>query len=365
MPSCSAKVDSGVPVEARGRCYQSEPENAPAGIVIMASRNKSRPRVRDTLGKPGNPTFFSSSFSLELPSVCAKVFKSTLLDRYKPCFVPSLMKPVSKKFEEITLSRAGVKLRDTPNAGGASVRSEVMSIEVLQRAFSASLKASEMEVNYYPPNGPITDFVCEINGENLGVSVTRAFHFRGQEHFCPEDARRLLRKKLEGVVKSTKTVLFPEFRRQILHVWCKSKRIAELLEKEYYRLRSAVRSNTVLFVTVCETEWLYDERCTRPVKVKKKVADNKGPAYTPVSANGRKARRARQRHLRTIRRKAETALMFKYMKFYLTVATTFCVFLMVSMGSYLASRTPSVRILVETYNETQPKYFIQRCFCTT
>lgn len=54
-----------------------------------------------------------------------------------------------------------------------------------------------MEVSYFPEGGSITDYVCEIFGTKVGVSVTRAMKFWGGE-FTVEDAEHLLRKKLKG-----------------------------------------------------------------------------------------------------------------------------------------------------------------------
>ena len=54
-----------------------------------------------------------------------------------------------------------------------------------------------MEVSYFPEGGSITDYVCEIFGTKVGVSVTRAMKFRGGD-FTEEDAEHLLNKKLKG-----------------------------------------------------------------------------------------------------------------------------------------------------------------------
>ena len=54
-----------------------------------------------------------------------------------------------------------------------------------------------MEVDYFPMGGAITDYVCEIFGTKLGVSVTRAMKFWGGA-FDEEDAKHLLTKKLKG-----------------------------------------------------------------------------------------------------------------------------------------------------------------------
>ena len=53
-----------------------------------------------------------------------------------------------------------------------------------------------MEVAYFPEGGSITDYVCQIDGAKVGVSVTRAMKYFGE--YQDEDAYNLLNKKLKG-----------------------------------------------------------------------------------------------------------------------------------------------------------------------
>jgi len=57
-----------------------------------------------------------------------------------------------------------------------------------------------MEVEYFPEGGSITDYVCDVFGAKLGVSVTRARAYFRDAEFTMEDATRLLEKKLKGRV---------------------------------------------------------------------------------------------------------------------------------------------------------------------
>ena len=56
---------------------------------------------------------------------------------------------------------------------------------------------TEMEVSYFPEGGSITDYVCELFGTKVGVSVTRAMKYRGE--YTEGDAATLLMKKLKGI----------------------------------------------------------------------------------------------------------------------------------------------------------------------
>ena len=107
-----------------------------------------------------------------------------------------------------------------PNAGGSSLLSEVLSFEMLSRAFGATLDRTEMELTYVPgapprgrlarcdppsrainkiardslpatcsprgcaslaPGSKITDYAVTVHGGyKLGVSVTRAFKFEAE-----------------------------------------------------------------------------------------------------------------------------------------------------------------------------------------
>lgn len=147
----------------------------------------------------------------------------------------------------MNLSADGTKIRDVPNAGGSSVISEVLSFEVLQKCFKAKLLKTEMEVSYFPEGGSITDYVCEIFGTKVGVSVTRAMKFRGGE-FTEEDAEHLLTKKLKGVIQSSKNTL-EDWNKQILHVWSVNNDVTNTLVKVFDRLPASVTSNTVVLVT--------------------------------------------------------------------------------------------------------------------
>ena len=82
------------------------------------------------------------------------------------------------------------------NAGGASVISEALSMEVLCRLLGARLVCTELELRYFPAAGPITDYALALRGGDvLGVSVTRAFSF-GEAALSVPHAAALLSKKL-------------------------------------------------------------------------------------------------------------------------------------------------------------------------
>ncbi|XP_070551985.1 AAC-rich mRNA clone AAC4 protein-like [Ptychodera flava] len=156
-----------------------------------------------------------------------------------------------RQFTEMNLSEQAKRLWTTPNAGGNSVESEVLSFELLKRCFRACLLKTEMEVIYFPYGGSITDYTCQMFQTKLGVSVTRAMKFKG--HYEMEDAEKLLRKKLKGVNMASSNSL-EGWSKQILHVWAASSHIADTVAEAYHRLPTDVASNTVVLITTASRQ---------------------------------------------------------------------------------------------------------------
>ena len=150
------------------------------------------------------------------------------------------------------------RLLENDNAGGSSRISEAMSIEILNRAFGACLHKLELELQYWPANGAITDFSITVEENMLGVSVTRAMAAPRVE-YTVEAAEALLRKKLSGVLRSSETCL-EKWQKQVLHVWAPSQRCAKAIERAYERLEPTLIADTVVLVTVCGLTALFTEK---------------------------------------------------------------------------------------------------------
>lgn len=89
-----------------------------------------------------------------------------------------------------------MKILNTPNAGGNSVWSEVVSCEVLSSLCRAVLHKTEMEIEY-APGSKITDYSVKVLNKDIGVSVTRAMKFskKGMPYY------RLIKKIVTSVVR--------------------------------------------------------------------------------------------------------------------------------------------------------------------
>ena len=146
------------------------------------------------------------------------------------------------------LSPQSKKIAKDPNAGGNSVWSEVYSFEIMKRLFNAELILTEMGIEYYPYCSKKTDYVCQINNEIFGISVTRAMKYNGEFNY--DDAQILLYKKLMGIRESTKNVILKrKWIRQILHVWTPNETISQIIIDCFKDIPSTIRTNTILIVS--------------------------------------------------------------------------------------------------------------------
>lgn len=174
---------------------------------------------------------------------------------------PTSRSPELVKANEALLCADAKRVLESENAGGASIISEALSVELLARAFGARLLKIEIEIVYWPSHGSITDFLIELSGAPIGVSVTRALTGPGRA-FDVDTAEHLLRKKLQGVIASTQNSC-GQWAKQILHVWAPTAVAADAIERAYARLETELLANTVVLVTVCESEGLralFDEK---------------------------------------------------------------------------------------------------------
>lgn len=119
-----------------------------------------------------------------------------------------------------------------PNAGGKSaIPSEALSLQYFYERFAAKKFLLEMEIEIFFDNWKLVDFVCNIYGERVGVSVTRAMRFDDPAMFSEDDAKELLRKKLYGLVMARKNATEKNsFNVIFLHIWCQTLDIAEKIK---------------------------------------------------------------------------------------------------------------------------------------
>lgn len=161
-----------------------------------------------------------------------------------------------ERYERAALSMGGQRLFDTPNAGGSSIESEVMSFEVLHFCDNALLAATETEIHYQPPDdsgaNSITDLLVTIGGERVGVSVTRVYRPMPMV-LSDAEVRAQLVTKLTGVNRSSIRVL-PADRwiKQILHVFVANSTVGDQVERAWATIDAPTRADTIVLVTVTQ-----------------------------------------------------------------------------------------------------------------
>ncbi len=177
----------------------------------------------------------------------------TLLTSPSPSFEKNALVFVGgETYDKASLSDGGDTIYDTPNAGGSSVESEVMSFEVLHACECATLLKTETQIAYYPAEGgpaSITDILVKIDGKNVGVSVTRAYKPSNQS-YPDTDVKALLEKKLEGInVSSARVKPADKWVKQILHVFTANKAASDAVARVLPTIDASLRSNTIVLLT--------------------------------------------------------------------------------------------------------------------
>lgn len=159
-----------------------------------------------------------------------------------------------ESYAKSSLSMGGAVLFDTPNAGGSSTESEVMSFEVLHFCEGATLLQTETGIEYDAAvdggMNSITDILVEIDGKKVGVSVTRAYKPPSQGPQTDSELKALLEKKLAGINASSARVK-PAYKwvKQILHVFSFSADSTAAIDRVWPTIDSTLRADTIVLVT--------------------------------------------------------------------------------------------------------------------
>lgn len=177
----------------------------------------------------------------------------TLLTTPSPSFEKNQLAFASgDTYDKASLSDGGDTLFDTPNAGGSSGESEVMSFEVLHACEGATLLKTETQVQYYAADGgsaSITDILVSIGGTKIGVSVTRAYK-PSNISFPDTDVKNLLEKKLEGILASSARVKpADKWQKQILHVFTANKAASDAVSRVLPTIDASIRADTIVLLT--------------------------------------------------------------------------------------------------------------------
>lgn len=149
------------------------------------------------------------------------------------------------------LTEGAQRLMLEPNEGGSSQESEAFAYEVLERCERATeLVSTERDVMYSLPTSKKTDLVAFI-GENVGVSVTRAFIFSGGPYPLSE-AQRVIGEKLDDILVSTANAIRPIWEKQILVVMADNDDAAARVREAWDGFTADRRADTIVYVVVTD-----------------------------------------------------------------------------------------------------------------
>ncbi|KAJ3412191.1 hypothetical protein HDV05_001101 [Chytridiales sp. JEL 0842] len=275
-----------------GQCGRSESTTSAKHVVTTTGHDSLITRVSTTSLRLARLTTLWSDLNLATLIVTTASLPSSLALNLPTQTTPSTF---ARLFH---LSPAALAILTTPNAGGDSILSESLSEEVLCRTLfkGAKLLATEMEVQYFPMGGSMTDYVLRVpfttkktvTWKNVAVSVTRAFKYTALDKtssgvcYTVDDALKLVRKKLTGVVYAgrnmyiSKTVLGTEgnseIDKHVLHVFVPDGHTAKMVRLAYKKIRKGearwteaekedmgVIANTLVVVTVCNVRAIYSK----------------------------------------------------------------------------------------------------------
>ncbi|CAG8468458.1 11607_t:CDS:2 [Funneliformis caledonium] len=188
-----------------------------------------------------------------------------LVQRQQRSFLSFNVNAFKKGFDDIEWNLESYKMKKQPNAGGGSFLSEIFSCEIITRILNVELFKTEMEIDYFFENQPMTDYLVnfrhlfkQTSALTLGVSVTRAYAHK--RSYTKLDAYRLLAKKLAGINCSTRNITNAKLWKQVLHIWCPSGKVARIVRKVYNKLDNKLKSNTVVIVTIVNCKWVFTNK---------------------------------------------------------------------------------------------------------
>uniref|UniRef100_A0A1I8HEZ0 CCHC-type domain-containing protein n=1 Tax=Macrostomum lignano TaxID=282301 RepID=A0A1I8HEZ0_9PLAT len=178
---------------------------------------------------------------------------------------------------------------------GSSLVSEVLSYEYMRKCYQAELLKTEMEVQYFPYGGSITDYVMRLFDRKVAVSVTRALRFDG-EPFTVDNGVRLLTKKLLGIRQADRNSL-ESWQRHVLHVWADGRAVTEALAEAHRQLPASVLGNAIVLLTcVRNCKEIFTNNLFQRIR---KPPTRVPPSHWLSSSSSRLAERELRRHRQT------------------------------------------------------------------
>jgi hypothetical protein len=181
---------------------------------------------------------------------CGVLDPAELMTSSPPFEIENAIDFGASAFDSSLLSRGGQTIYDDPNAGGSSKESEAIAFDVLYRCELAALLKTETEI-LYDTTGAITDFLTEVDGLKVGVSVVRAYAFMAD--YTVADAVSKMTEKLLDIQESSANVSSGDaWTKQILAVIAEKPENASAVVTALGMIDAATRGDTIVVITVTD-----------------------------------------------------------------------------------------------------------------
>ncbi|MEM1033492.1 MAG: hypothetical protein AAGN82_24370 [Myxococcota bacterium] len=199
-----------------------------------------------------NPTVPQPGFGA-LSGDCGVLEPNALVTGAPPTTWVNALDFGSATYDASLLSPGAQTIIAEGTSGGSSSESEAIAFDVLFRCELAALLKSETEIGYVPPDSVKTDFLAEIDGMNIGVSVVRAFAFMSD--YTVPIALAAMNDKLGDIqVSSANVVAADAWSKQILAVVAEKPENAAAIQAALVMVDPGVRGDTIVVVTVTNGE---------------------------------------------------------------------------------------------------------------
>ena len=137
---------------------------------------------------------------------------------------------------------------DSGTAGGSSSLSEALAMDFLVRCDRATLIKTETEIDYMSSNSKMADLLVFVNGENVGVSVTRAVGFPKDEPYLPADAEFLADKIADINNAESNASESNSWERSIVVVLAYSQMHAESMRTAWSGFTDSEKGDTIIII---------------------------------------------------------------------------------------------------------------------
>lgn len=181
------------------------------------------------------------------------IVKTLLLDP-KPSFERNAIQFVKgERFDKASLSDDADRMYDTPNAGGSSIASEVMSLEILRVCEGARLLKTETQIKYDPTvdagGTSMSDMLLDIGGTRIGVNPVRVYK-PASIGLTDADVKQILANKFHDInVSSRRVSTTDKWKKQILHIFSPNDAATKAVERVLPTFTAAERADTIVLLT--------------------------------------------------------------------------------------------------------------------